>query len=413
MALTGWPDEPLFAPTEVTVAVLGLGRIIAALSRDLGHEVDVDPLAMFGERAAIGGLVRRGQTSCGGSTRLLAVDDGWLAVALVRPEDVASLPAWLETDAGWTHRRFDDADPGRWEADEEDWSLLARLVADRPRRDLVERGALLGLAVAELAHPGPGGPATSAVPCSGPIDPPPRIGDLVVADLSSLWAGPLCGHLLGLGGARVIKVESIERPDGARRGPAAFFDLLHGGHESVALDFGSVEGRDSLRRVLAAADVVIEGSRPRALRHLGVIPEEIMTAGRTRVWVSLTGYGRSGMGADRIAFGDDAAVAGGLVARSGRGPCFCADAVADPATGLVAAAAALAALSSGRRWLLDIALSRVAGALAGSSPSMASAWRPVAARPDVRIAPPRSRPLGTRGPHLGEHTAAVLDRLPD
>jgi hypothetical protein len=413
MALTGWPDEPLFAPTEVTVAVQGLGRVIAALSRALGHEVEVDPLAIFGERAAIGGLVRRGQTSCGGSTRLLPVGDGWLAVALVRPEDVASLPAWLETDTGWAHRRFDGADPGRWEADEEDWSRLARLVADRPGRDLVERGALLGLAVAELARARPGGPATSAVVGAGPIDPPPRLGDLVVADLSSLWAGPLCGHVLGLGGARVIKVESVERPDGARRGPAAFFDLLHGGHESVALDFGSVEGRASLRRVLAAADVVIEGSRPRALRHLGVIPEEVMAAGRTRVWVSLTGYGRSGIGADRIAFGDDGAVGGGLVARSGQGPCFCADAVADPATGLVAAAAALAALSTGRRWLLDIALSRVAGALAGRSPSIASAWRPAAARPDVWIAPPRSRSPVTRGPRLGEHTAAVLDRLPN
>ena len=38
-------------------------------------------------------------------------------------------------------------------------------------------------------------------------------------------------------GARVIKVESVDRPDGARRGPAAFFDLLNAEKESLALDF--------------------------------------------------------------------------------------------------------------------------------------------------------------------------------
>jgi hydroxymethylglutaryl-CoA lyase len=45
-------------------------------------------------------------------------------------------------------------------------------------------------------------------------------------------------------------------------------------------------------------------------------------------------------GADRVAFGDDAAVGGGLVVWDADGPCFCADAVADPVAGLVAAAAA-------------------------------------------------------------------------
>ena len=60
-------------------------------------------------------------------------------------------------------------------------------------------------------------------------------------------------------------------------------------------------------------------------------------------WVSITGYGREGSAAELVAFGDDAAVAGGLVAADGAGgPVFCADAVADPLTGLYAAAAALA-----------------------------------------------------------------------
>ena len=42
---------------------------------------------------------------------------------------------------------------------------------------------------------------------------PPRI-----VDLSALWAGPLCAHLLQLAGASVVKLESTRRPDGARFG---------------------------------------------------------------------------------------------------------------------------------------------------------------------------------------------------
>src|SRR4029453_19173112 len=95
----------------------------------------------------------------------------------------------------------------------------------------------------------------------------------LVVDLSSLWAGPLCAHLLGLQGARVVKVESTGRPDGARRGPAAFFDLLHGGPRGVARDLRDPAGAACLRRLLAAADVVVEASRPRALRQLGIEAE--------------------------------------------------------------------------------------------------------------------------------------------
>src|SRR5439155_480481 len=69
-----------------------------------------------------------------------------------------------------------------------------------------------------------------------------------------------------------------------------------------------------------------------------------------RVWLSITGYGQEDA---RVAFGDDAAVGGGLVVEDAAGPCFCADAVADPLTGLFAADACLAALADGGRVRLD------------------------------------------------------------
>ena len=74
------------------------------------------------------------------------------------------------------------------------------------------------------------------------------------------------------------------------------------------------------------------------------------------MWVSITGAGRDGAAADRVSFGDDAAVAGGLVAGDDHGPMSLRDAMADPVAGLLAAAGALAALSAPGAWLLDVAL---------------------------------------------------------
>ena len=61
-------------------------------------------------------------------------------------------------------------------------------------------------------------------------------------DLSALWAGPLCGDLLAGAGATVVKVESTQRPDGARRGAHAFYDLMNGRKRSVALDLHEPQG---------------------------------------------------------------------------------------------------------------------------------------------------------------------------
>jgi crotonobetainyl-CoA:carnitine CoA-transferase CaiB-like acyl-CoA transferase len=169
-----------------------------------------------------------------------------------------------------------------------------------------------------------------------------------------LWAGPLCTRLLADRGARVVKVESAGRPDGARAGPNAFFERMHACKEVLTLDLRGPE----LRELLADCDVVVEGSRPRALLQLGIRAEELAP----RVWLSITGYGRD---SNRVAFGDDAAVAGGLVAFDADGPCFVADAVADPLTGVASAAAVVAALEQGGRWLLDASMAGVAAFVAG------------------------------------------------
>lgn len=85
-----------------------------------------------------------------------------------------------------------------------------RLGARPPGRRTRRRAELLGVAAAPVR------PGEHAY-CPAPSTPRPVEG-LLVVDFSALWAGPLCAHLLGLAGARVVEVETPGRPDGGRRG---------------------------------------------------------------------------------------------------------------------------------------------------------------------------------------------------
>jgi hypothetical protein len=315
--LTGRPDGPPLVPPQGVVE-----RMEA-----LGSPLSIDPLPLLTERAAVAGLERAGTTTCGGAGRLLRALDGWLAVNLPRDDDVAAVPAWLQVDGP-----------------DEPWALVTTTVPRRRCVELVERARLLGLPVAALGEvPAPPQPVR-ALPTgdAAPLTRPP-----VVVDLSALWAGPLCTRLLADHGAEVIKVESPARPDGLRKGPREFFDRLNGGKQEIICDLRSPE----LGTLLGDADVVVVASRARALAQLGL--DEV----RPRVWLSITGYGRT---VDRVAFGDDAAVAGGLVATDSEGPVFLADAVADPLSGIASAVAVHAALDAGGRWLIDTSMSGVA-----------------------------------------------------
>jgi hypothetical protein len=390
MSLTGRADGPALGAPGALVDLVE--RAAAVLEVRSEGRVSVDGLALLGERAAISQLGRQGATSCGGSTRLLPAADGWVAVSLARVEDVDSLPAWLERD-------IPTDDP---------WPAVTERVAGRPSAALDERAALLGLPIAALgsvAAPGElsfGFPIGAVRGGGGGDRPAAPLAEATVVDLSSLWAGPLCGQLLAEAGAKVIKVESTGRPDGARAGPSEFFDLLNGRKRSVALDLASPDGRGTLRRLLLAADVVIESARPRALEQWGMVAAELLhEAGGPRVWASITSHGRGGAGRERVGFGDVAAVAGGLCSGDAGGSCFLADAVADPLAGLVAAAVVLEAWSSGGRWLLDVGLAPLAASVAGSPLEVAGL--------ETRL--PRVRPVGGAAPALGADTVSVLSEL--
>jgi hypothetical protein len=381
MALTGRANgPPLPVPLGLVVTMARWAGELAAATARLGCSIDVDGPALLGERAALAGLTRNGDRSAGGATGLLAAADGWLALSLARPDDVASLAAWLE-------HAVDEDEP---------WPTVAASVRARRGGELVERARLLGLPCATLGSMRDDTTVRAGALGGAEAEPLRSLDDVVVVDLSSLWAGPLCTDLLQRAGARVVKVESARRPDGARAGSAPFFDLLNAGKEAVAVDLGAPGGVAALARWLERADVVVESSRPRALAQFGIDPFAVAARGRLRVWLSITAYGREVPMGEWTGLGDDAAVAGGLVAWDEAGPCFCADAAADPATGLLGALAVVHHLLAGGRWLLDVALARTAAAAVAAGAASAEPWT-------GPVAPPRARPVTGRAPILGEH----------
>lgn len=399
MALTGRADgPPRLLPAGLAACADGALAALVALAPP-GALAGLRGSWLLAERAPFTGFRRNGPVSPGGSCRLLATADGTIAVNLAREDDWALLPAWLEAEVAT------------------DWVSVATCVRDRPSAALLAQARLLGLAVAaspEAALP----PWLSFAPSSpaGASAASPSVRAPRVVDLSSLWAGPLCGHLLHRLGAEVVKVESLQRPDGARRGSPKFFDLLNAGKRSVALDLASEAGRARLRALLAAADIVIEASRPRALRQMGIEAEALVQQRPSLIWLSLTGYGRESEWENAIAYGDDAAVAGGLsaVLQQAHGEAmFGGDAIADPLTGLHAALVAWARWQQGRGGVHALSLAGLVREVldfdaTADLPGRMAEWTARLEGSGQHIATPRRREPAGRAAALGADTAAVL-----
>ncbi|MBV8929100.1 MAG: CoA transferase [Mycobacteriaceae bacterium] len=331
MTSLGIPDAVLARATQVA------REIVERLDELGGRRIRVVAEEILTGRAALLGLGAPGTVSAGGSSRLLAAADHWWALTLSRPDDVDAVPALLELPDAST-------DP---------WPLLVAASPNRSAAELVARARLLGLPAALLGEAA----ATTPNILSDTDTAMTSIPGLLVVDLSSMWAGPLCGRLLAAAGATVVKVESPRRPDGARAGNRGFFDWMNSGKLSYAVDFDAPE----LAELIRSADVVIEGSRPAALARRGLDPGH-MPKRPGRVWLRLSGYGTTQP--DRVAFGDDAAVAGGLVRYHNGHPLFCGDAIADPLTGLEATRGVLDALARGGGVVVEVAMAAVAATYA-------------------------------------------------
>ena len=195
-------------------------------------------------------------------------------------------------------------------------------------------------------NPKPGAPAVEALdfPLEG----------VTVLDLSRVFAGPLCGQVLGDLGAEVVKVEHPVRGDdtrdwGMRIGATetTYYSSMNRNKRSITLDLQSSEGRRIVHELVPQFDVVIQNFKSGGAEKLGLSYEQLQPLRPDLIYCSITGYDSSGPEASRPGY--DLVIQGeaGLMALNGEAghpPLKFGVAAVDMMTGMYAAQAVLAAL---------------------------------------------------------------------
>lgn len=208
---------------------------------------------------------------------------------------------------------------------------------------------------------------------------PGPLSGLKVLDLSRVLAGPWASQILGDLGADVWKIERPSAGDDTRTwGPpflqgaagvsdAAYYLCTNRNKHSVAIDFAKPEGAEIVKRMAAAADILIENFKTGALARHGLDYPSLSAINPRLLYCSITGFGHTGPYASRGGY--DFLIQGmsGLMSVTGRpndepgaGPIKVGLPVSDLFTGLYAATSILAALhhrnASGEGQHIDCAL---------------------------------------------------------
>ncbi|MEV8034567.1 CoA transferase [Streptomyces sp. NPDC086182] len=184
------------------------------------------------------------------------------------------------------------------------------------------------------------------------------LGGLRVLDLATLFAGPLAATLLGDFGAEVVKVEHPAQPDPSRgHGPSKdgiglWWKLLGRNKRTITLDLSKRGGRETLLRLAADADVIIENFRPGTLEKWDLGWEELSAANPRLILARVTAFGQFGPYAHRPGFGTLAEAMSGFAAITGEPdapPTLPPFGLADSIAGLATAYAVLTALTARER----------------------------------------------------------------
>ena len=177
---------------------------------------------------------------------------------------------------------------------------------------------------------------------------------LRVVDLSRVIAGPYCSMLLGDLGADIIK---IERPEGegtrgippTAGGDSSFFMAFNRNKRSMTLNFRNKTGQETLRALIAQADVLLENFRPGTMEKMGCSWEVLHELNPRLIMARVSGYGDEGPKSDRVAIDPVIQAASGLMSMTGQKdgpPTMMGVCVVDHATAMYATIAITAALQS-------------------------------------------------------------------
>jgi crotonobetainyl-CoA:carnitine CoA-transferase CaiB-like acyl-CoA transferase len=196
------------------------------------------------------------------------------------------------------------------------------------------------------------------------------LSGVTIVDLSRVLSGPYCTMLAADMGARVIKIERPDRGDDTRawgppflEGESAYYLSVNRNKQSVAVDFKAPEGRALIDTLVARADAVVENFRPGALDAAGLGAADLTARHPRLVYVSISGFGRTGPRRYEAGYDAVAQAEGGLMSITGTaaGPAVrLGVAIADLAAGMFAFQGLLLALlarsRTGRGQVVDVGL---------------------------------------------------------
>ncbi len=206
------------------------------------------------------------------------------------------------------------------------------------------------------------------------------LSDVVVIDLSRVFAGPYCTMILGDLGATVIKVEQPGKGDDTRQfgppyvaGESAYYLGLNRNKRSITLDFSNPDEKQRLLEMVRTAAVLVENFRPGTLERQGLGYEALRAINPGLIYCSISGYGQTGPYASRAGYDFVAQAESGLMSVTGEidgDPQRVGSPIADLSAGLFACISILAALRvrdrTGQGQHIDISLFEAAVALLGN-----------------------------------------------
>jgi crotonobetainyl-CoA:carnitine CoA-transferase CaiB-like acyl-CoA transferase len=182
---------------------------------------------------------------------------------------------------------------------------------------------------------------------------PGALNGLRVLDMSRVLAGPFCCMMLGDHGADVIKVEPPGGDETRTYGPpfvdgeSTYFMGINRNKRSIALDLSQPQAQDVIRRLVATSDVLVENFRGDTMERWGLDYPTLSQLNPRLVYVSISGFGRSGPYANVAGYDGALQAFAGFMSINGPAggePTKAGVAIADLATALFASQAILLAL---------------------------------------------------------------------
>jgi CoA:oxalate CoA-transferase len=129
------------------------------------------------------------------------------------------------------------------------------------------------------------------------------LDNVLIVDFSQFLSGPSCTLRLADFGAEVIKIEKPITGDICRQlyvsnlsieGQSSLFHAINRNKKSFAADLKNEEDLKQVKKLVAAADIVVHNYRPGVMRRLGLDYDSVKEINSKIIYAEISGYGNEG-----------------------------------------------------------------------------------------------------------------------